>query len=236
VSYLRALATKLRAGGTPAPLVRPADAVAMAAEVEVERLEEPVTGLAAERAPPPVSEPGLPAAPPRPGHPPAATPPSPLPPPPTPSWPPPTTAPPSTAVPPSERVERQVVEHVHEVRHEHQTRTEVVTEQLVEPARPPVGDRRPQVVQPLIREIRYPPVAPAATPTVPAAAPDRVLPLPVVPERPPAEPAAPTVHVRIGRVIVRTDPPTPPPRPPPAPPAPRVGLADYLAGRESAPP
>jgi hypothetical protein len=44
------------------------------------------------------------------------------------------------------------------------------------------------------------------------------------------------VHVRIGRVIVRTDPPTPPPRPPPAPPAPRVGLADYLAGRESASP
>jgi hypothetical protein len=129
------------------------------------------------------------------------------------------------------------VEHVREVRHERQTRTEVVVGQLVEPARAPAAARRPQVVQPLIREeVRYAPASPGAAPTVKAAAPDRALLVPVVPEPPQAQAATPTVQVRIGRVVVRADPPAPPPPPAPAPPAPRVGLADYLAGREPASP
>ena len=50
------------------------------------------------------------------------------------------------------------------------------------------------------------------------------------------ETAAPTVHVRIGRIDVRAImPPAPPPRPAARPVAPRSSLEDYLSGRQGGP-
>ncbi|MGY1670356.1 hypothetical protein [Geodermatophilus sp. SYSU D00710] len=229
MSYLRTLLAGLAAAAEPTPLVRPADAVV--------GLPEP-TDQVESTLPPPASPPARPArpAPPapvevrtdRPAERAAEQPPRspavvPVPAEHPPG--PPDPAPPATVVVPALVPVLAPPLPVHEVIRERHTEHVVVREVAVPtPATPPAAVAP---IQPLVRPAQLsradrpePPRPPAprraASPT---------------PARASAPVELPTVEVRIGRVIVRTE---GPPAAPPARPsgtAPPTPLADYLAAR-----
>jgi len=241
--YLDALVIRLRPEGAVAPLVRPADAADLALGplrgVDGVDGEETIPGDADDGTRAPGPAPGPSTGRPAPLAPvsPRAAPPAPAPRPTevrrsTPARPPaddgpaprrqgdvepravrpdprdtPTT-PPDDARPRVERIER-VERHTREVRREH----------VVERRSDPPAPRAPAPLQPIVRPA---PLGPASTGgrdglDGPAPAPD----------------AAPTVHVRIGRIVVHGDVARPaPPRPAPTPVDHRT-LADYLDSRDS---
>jgi hypothetical protein len=242
--YLDALVTRLRPEGAVAPLVRPADAADLAlgplGDLDGEETIPGDLGDAARApGPPPGLDAGRPAPPgpapstvsPRPG------PPAPAPPPiearrSAPARPPADDGtaprqgddaeprvvrprPRDTPTTPSNDARRRV-ERIERV--EHHTR-EVVREHVVERRADPPAPRAPAPLRPIVRPA---PLGPAPTggrggPDGPTPAPD----------------AAPTVHVRIGRIVVHGDVARPAPsRPAPAP-VDHRSLADYLDGRDS---
>lgn len=243
MSYLRSLLAQIGARGVPEPVVRPADAIGAAPGSDTTEPQDPTPGAvgapttAAPPAPHTFPEPtdDAAAAPstahPRPTPPPATTP---QPQPPTVAGDAVSTgetvapAPASTDERP-DRITR--VERVREVHHDHHTHHDTVHErEVLGPRPPPTIERRTTVIAPRVVTPPERPAQPVGAATAPVA------------RRPvdratsqradgAAEPVEPTVHVHIGRVVVRTPAAPTPPQPPRPTPAPAVDLDAYLTRR-----